>query len=128
MTEKYKLGFSVFIIVSFRWVCRGFTPTTANQSTAVGRLSDAGLETRRFMSVTGRRCERSLQADWAPSVQERREQSNILSSPNVPRSGQGSSQPQTLHLRPSNETMMDVPVSLPGYLWCSLLSVVVLSC
>ncbi|XP_041862003.1 uncharacterized protein LOC121652924 isoform X2 [Melanotaenia boesemani] len=58
--------------------------------TAVGRLSDAGLETRQIRSVTGRRCESSLQAYRAPSVQEKQEWSNILSSCNVPTSsGQG---------------------------------------
>ncbi len=68
---------------------------------------------RNVTSVTGHRCESSLQAYWAPSVQERREWRDILSSRNVPtRSGQG---PQTLNLRPSNATMMDMPVSLSNF-------------
>ncbi|KAK0138061.1 hypothetical protein N1851_025724 [Merluccius polli] len=72
------------------------------RSTAVGHLSDAGLETRQIMSVTGHCCESSL-----------REWSNILSSLNVPSSGR--SEPQTLNLRPSNATMMDMPISLSNF-------------
>ncbi|CAM4569343.1 unnamed protein product [Leuciscus chuanchicus] len=48
------------------------------RSTAVGRDSDAGLESRQIMSVAGRRCESSPY--WAQSVRERRDWSNVLSA------------------------------------------------
>ncbi|XP_042257913.1 uncharacterized protein LOC121889759 isoform X2 [Thunnus maccoyii] len=41
------------------------------RSTAIGQLSDAGLESHQIMSVTGHRCEGSRQAYWALSLQER---------------------------------------------------------
>ncbi len=50
------------------------------RSTTVQKLSDAGLEARQIMNVTGCECERSLQLYSPPNYDDRRSWSNILAS------------------------------------------------
>ena len=82
------------------------------RSTAVGRLSDASLESRQILSVTGHRCESSLRAYWASSVLERREWSHVLLSSNVPTSSAHHGQSPAVKHPPSKAAMLDLPVSL----------------
>ena len=70
---------------------------------------NAGLESRQIMSMTGHRCESSLRAYWAPSVQERREWSHDLSS-NVPRNSA-----HAVKHPPSQAAMPDLPITLSNF-------------
>ena len=50
------------------------------RATTIQKLSDAGLESKEIMSVTGHKNESSLRSYWRPNMDERRNWSTVLST------------------------------------------------
>ncbi len=74
-----------FLDSMFPWICKAAGTETVYTnhclgSTTIQKLFDAGLEVREIMSVTGHKCESSLQFYWWPNYNDRRCWSNVLAS------------------------------------------------